>query len=42
VLQDGRIAEQCQHDELMQKNGLYADMWAEYQKAGNWKVGEAL
>jgi ATP-binding cassette subfamily B protein len=42
VLQDGRIAEQGQHDELMQKNGLYADMWAEYQKAVNWKVGEAL
>ncbi len=42
VLQDGRAAEQGKHDELMQKSGLYADMWAEYQKAVNWKVGEAV
>ena len=42
VLQDGQVAEQGKHDELMQKNGLYADMWAEYQEAVNWKVGEAV
>ncbi|MDO4968798.1 MAG: ATP-binding cassette domain-containing protein, partial [Comamonadaceae bacterium] len=28
--------------ELLDKGGLYADMWAEYQKAVNWKVGEAV
>ena len=42
VLQDGRAAEQGKHDELLEKGGLYADMWAEYQKAVNWKVGEAV
>ena len=42
VLQDGRVEEQGKHDELLEKNGLYADMWAEYQKAVNWKVGEAV
>lgn len=42
VLQDGRAAEQGKHGELLEKNGLYADMWAEYQKAVNWKVGEAV
>ena len=40
VLKDGRVDEQGKHDELLQKNGLYAAMWAEYQKAVNWKVGE--
>ena len=42
MLQDGRVEEQGKHDELLEKNGLYADMWAEYQKAVNWKVGEAV
>ncbi|MBR4473404.1 MAG: ABC transporter ATP-binding protein [Oscillospiraceae bacterium] len=42
VLDNGLVEEQGKHDELMQKNGLYADMWTEYQKAVNWKVGEAV
>ena len=42
VLKDGQLEEQGKHDELMQKNGLYADMWTEYEKAVNWKVGEAV
>ena len=42
VLRDGRVKEQGKHDELLEKNGLYADMWAEYQKAINWKVSEAV
>ena len=41
VLQDGRAVEQGTHDDLLKKSGLYADMWAEYQKAVNWKVGES-
>ena len=40
VLQDGRVEEQGKHDELLKENGLYAAMWAEYQKAAQWKVGE--
>lgn len=42
VLDNGRVKEQGKHDELLEKGGLYADMWAEYQKAVNWKVGEAV
>ena len=29
-------------DELLEKNGLYAAMWAEYQQAVKWKVSEAV
>ena len=42
VLKDGQLEEQGKHDELMEKNGLYAAMWTEYQKSVNWKVGEAV
>jgi ATP-binding cassette subfamily B protein len=42
VLQDGKATEQGKHDELLEQGGLYAEMWAEYQKAVNWKVGEAV
>ena len=40
VLKDGRVEEQGTLDDLLEKNGLYAAMWVEYQKAVNWKVGE--
>ncbi|MBQ9196081.1 MAG: ABC transporter ATP-binding protein [Clostridia bacterium] len=40
VLRNGEVFEQGKHADLLQKNGLYAAMWAEYQKAVNWKVGE--
>ena len=42
ALANGQVAEQGKHDELLKKGGLYAAMWAEYQKAVNWKVGEAV
>ena len=42
VLKDGRVEEQGKHEELLEKHGLYAQMWTEYQKAVNWKVGEAV
>ena len=42
VLKEGQLEEQGKHDELMKKNGLYADMWTEYERAVNWKVGEAV
>ncbi len=40
VLRDGRVEEQGKHEDLLKRNGLYADMWTEYQKAVDWKVGE--
>ena len=40
VLNNGMAEEQGKHEELLKENGLYAEMWAEYQKAVDWKVGE--
>ncbi len=40
VLDDGRVAEQGTHDELLASNGLYARMWADYQKAVQWKISQ--
>ena len=39
VLDNGSIAEQGKHDDLMAKNGLYAKMWNEYDRSLGWKVG---
>jgi len=41
VLENGSVREEGKHEELLQKNGLYASMWAEYLKAVDWKVGES-
>ena len=40
VLRGGQAEGQGKHEDLLKRNGLYAEMWAEYQKAVNWKVGE--
>lgn len=39
VLNNGTIAEQGTHKELMTKNSLYHNMWNEYQKSVAWKIG---
>lgn len=39
VLKDGSIAEEGTHETLLQKNGVYAHMWEEYNKSVQWKVG---
>lgn len=38
VMDEGRVAEQGSHDELIAAGGLYARMWGEYQKAALWRI----
>ena len=38
VLDNGKIAEEGTHDELMNKNGIYKKMWDEYKKSVDWKI----
>ena len=38
VLNDGRVAEQGTHAELVSRNGLYARMWKDYNQAVQWKI----
>ena len=40
VLSEGKIAEQGSHSALLEKNGVYAAMWADYQRSARWKVGK--
>ena len=38
VLDRGRVAEQGTHEELVQAGGLYSRMWADYNRAVQWKI----
>ena len=39
VMENGRIAETGTHQSLMEKNGLYAEMWERYTQTLSWGVG---
>ena len=39
VLDQGRVAQEGTHAELLRAGGLYARMWADYEKAVSWKIG---
>lgn len=39
VIKDGKVDDVGSHSELIDRKGLYADMWNQYQSAAQWKVG---
>ena len=39
VLDSGKVSEQGTHEELVKAGGLYARMWADYNRAVQWKIG---
>lgn len=39
VIKDGKIEDTGTHGQLKDKDGLYAEMWRQYNKAAEWKVG---
>lgn len=40
VMNRGQVEEAGTHQELLEKQGLYAKMWNDYQTSVSWKVGE--
>lgn len=40
VLDNGEIAETGKHEELVQKGGIYAKLWKDYQTSISWTVGK--
>ena len=42
VLDEGRVVERGTHAELVDGGGLYARMWADYQKAVSWKISKEV
>ncbi len=41
VLDNGKVAGEGTHAELVRENGLYARMWAEYNQAVKWRITQA-
>ena len=41
-LDEGKVREQGTHEELLASGGLYGQMWADYQKAAQWKIGREV
>ncbi len=42
VIDKGKIAEQGNHHELINRQGVYAGMWNEYQKSIQWTIGKEM
>ena len=41
VIENGEIVERGTHNELIEKSGVYAKMWAEYQQSTTWTLDNA-
>lgn len=41
VLDEGRVAESGTHDELLARDGVYAALWREQERAKGWRLGAA-
>jgi ATP-binding cassette subfamily B protein len=41
VVENGEIVERGTHNELVEKSGVYAKMWAEYQQSTTWTLDNA-
>ena len=42
VLQDGEIAESGTHSKLIEKNGIFTNMWKNYSEAAEWKIAKEV
>jgi ATP-binding cassette subfamily B protein len=42
VINKGKIAEQGTHTELINKKGIYNNMWNEYQQSVRWTIGKEI
>lgn len=40
VINEGKVAEQGSHEELLSKEGIYLHMWNEYQQSVRWTIGK--
>ncbi len=40
VIKNGTIVENGSHEQLLRCNGVYANMWREYQTSISWKIGK--
>ncbi len=41
VIADGKVAQEGTHEDLVTENGMYSEMWKEYNNAFIWKESEA-
>lgn len=42
VIDKGKIKEQGRHKDLLEKRGIYFNMWNEYQTSISWKIGRVV
>lgn len=40
VVENGAVAEEGTHPELLKKKGIYSRMWEDYRRAADWKIGK--